>query len=114
MKFGICLFALIAASAAFYFLTVAGRRDVTDVGVRKLADLPFRSLDAQAAEEQLGLGKADAIITRLCKLSGISVLPTTAVFRYSGRDQEPMTAARELGVDAVLDGTMRWSGAASV
>lgn len=108
-KFLIGLSILLGTSAAFYFFAAKGRQQEPDVVVRSLAILPFKSLDEQAGDEQLGLGMADAILTKLSKLPGVSVLPTTAVFKYGGRERDPMAAGRELEVDAVLDGTMQRS-----
>lgn len=109
-KFAVALSALLAASAVFYVLAAtSARREPEDAAVRSLAILPFKSIDARAGDEQLGLGMADSILTRLSRLPGVSVLPTTAVFKYSGRERDPVAAGRELGVDAVLDGTMQRS-----
>lgn len=108
-KFFIGLSILLGASAALYFFAAKGKQQEPDVVVRSLAILPFKSINEQAGDEQLGLGMADAILTKLSKLPGVSVLPTTAVFKYSGRERDPMASGRELEVDAVLDGTMQRS-----
>jgi TolB-like protein/lipoprotein NlpI len=109
-KFFIGMSVLLGASVAFYFLASSSRQNQPDVVVvRSLAILPFKPTDAQAGDEQLGLGMADAILTKLSKLPVVRVLPTTAVFKYSGRERDPIACGRELGVDAVLDGTMQRS-----
>ncbi len=78
-------------------------------GVRSIAVLPFKSLGADEADEYLGLGMADALITRLTNIRQIRVRPTSAVFKYVGLRQEPEVAGRELNVAAVLDGSIqRW------
>ena len=79
-------------------------------GVRSIAVLPLKSLSADEADEYLGLGIADALITRLTNIRQIRVRPTSAVFKYAGLRQEPEVAGRELNVSAVLDGSIqRWS-----
>lgn len=109
-KFFVGLLALLGVLTALYFLVAKrGTREPETAAVRSLAILPFKSIDAQAGDEQLGLGMADAILTKLSKLPGVSVLPTTAVFKYSGPERDPIASGRELGVDAVLDGTMQRS-----
>jgi DNA-binding winged helix-turn-helix (wHTH) protein/tetratricopeptide (TPR) repeat protein len=86
------------------------RAPVTGVAPRRLAlaVLPFRSL--AGAEDHLGLGMADALISRLLPLPGLVVRPTGAVMRYTGRAAEAGEAARELGVEAVVEGTIQRDG----
>ena len=73
---------------------------------RSLAVLPFQPLTPASDEEHIGVGLADALITRLSNVGQILVRPTSAVTRYAGRGRDAGRAARELGVDVVLDG--RW------
>jgi DNA-binding winged helix-turn-helix (wHTH) protein/tetratricopeptide (TPR) repeat protein len=73
-----------------------------------LAVLPFRSVGG--ADEHLGLGLADALINRLLPLPGLLVRPTGAVLRYVGREVDSTEASRELGVDAVVEGTLQRDG----
>ncbi len=109
-KFFVGLLALLGALTVLYFSAVKrNAREPEGAAVRSLAILPFKSIDAQAGDEQLSLGMADAILTKLSKLPEISVLPTTAIFKYSGRERDPIASGHELGVDAVLDGTMQRS-----
>ena len=53
----------------------------------------------------MGFGIANEIITRLSPADGVTVRPTNAIRRYLGQDVDALTAARQLRVDAVLDGT---------
>ena len=79
-------------------------------GLRSIAVLPFKSLSADEADEYLGLGIADALITRLTKIRRMMVRPTSAVFKYTGLRQDPVLAGRELNVASVLDGSIqRWN-----
>jgi DNA-binding winged helix-turn-helix (wHTH) protein/tetratricopeptide (TPR) repeat protein len=78
---------------------------------RSLAVLPFSSLGAQEEDRALGLGMADALITRLAATGRLAVRPTGAIRRFAGADPDPVEAGRQLGVDAVLDGRVQRSGA---
>jgi eukaryotic-like serine/threonine-protein kinase len=82
---------------------------VTDA-VRSIAVLPFEPLGRDANDELLGLGMADAIIGRMSALKQLAVLPTSAVSRYKGPANDPITAGRALGADAILSGTVQRSG----
>ena len=69
-----------------------------------LAVLPFKTIPVTEGDEVLGLGMADALITKLGGLRLVKVRPTTAVLRYVGPGHDALAAGRELGVDALLDG----------
>jgi TolB-like protein len=76
-------------------------------GRRSLAVLPFRELGVGAAAGSLGLGLADATITELASLESLLVRPTSAILRYQDAAIEPQQAGRELGVDAVVEGSFQ-------
>jgi TolB-like protein/Tfp pilus assembly protein PilF len=71
--------------------------------------LPFRHLGAEG-DEYLGLGITDSLITRLSNLLEIKVRPTSAVLKYGDGSKQAVEAGRELGVEAVLEGSIRRSG----
>lgn len=75
-----------------------------------IAVLPFRSLSADGNDDYLGLGMADALITRLSNVRRLVVRPTSAVRKYAGQAQEAQAAARDLMVESVLEGSIRRSG----
>lgn len=81
-----------------------------EAGIASLAVLPFEPLAGNTDDAYLGLGLADALITRLSNLRRIAVRPTSAVRRYLGIEREPAEVGRLLQVDAVLDGTIRRYG----
>jgi DNA-binding winged helix-turn-helix (wHTH) protein/Flp pilus assembly protein TadD len=85
----------------------AARADAADAAVKSIAVLPFRPLGAAGDDEYLGLGIADALITRLSNLRQIVVRPTSAVLRYSGLEPDPVSAGRELGVETVVEGSIQ-------
>ncbi len=83
--------------------------------VRSLAVLPFEPLrlgTPLSVEEDayLGLGMADALITRLSNLKSLAVRPTSSVRRYTGAGRDLGGISRELRVDAVLDGSFQRDG----
>lgn len=78
--------------------------------VRSIAVLPFKYLGGAGGDEYLGLGIADAIITRLSNLRQIVVRPTSSVRKYAGTAQDPLVAGRELRVEAVLEGNIQRAG----
>lgn len=77
---------------------------------RSIAVLPFKPLLAAEVGDYLGLGVADALITRLSKVNRIGVRPTSAIARYAGSNLDAVAAGKELGVQSVLDGNIQRDG----
>lgn len=77
---------------------------------RTIAVLPFKTIGAGNDDEYLGVGMADALITRLSRSRQIIVRPTSAVRRYIDPHQDPVAAGRQQGVEVVLDGSIQRAG----
>ncbi|HEV7475048.1 MAG TPA: winged helix-turn-helix domain-containing protein [Pyrinomonadaceae bacterium] len=73
--------------------------------LQSIAVLPFATLGAGMGDEYLGLGIADALITKLSKLKRVTVRPTSAVRNAVNAD--PVSAGKELQVATVLEGTIQ-------
>jgi DNA-binding winged helix-turn-helix (wHTH) protein/TolB-like protein/Tfp pilus assembly protein PilF len=101
---------LISAIAAFYYGFPRQRTTVGGLSAKSIAVLPFKTVGAGNDTDVLGLGMADAIILRLSRQSQRTVLPTSSIFKYTGRDADALSAGRDLGVDAVLEGTLQRDG----
>jgi DNA-binding winged helix-turn-helix (wHTH) protein/TolB-like protein/Tfp pilus assembly protein PilF len=101
-------FVLCLAATGFYFWR---HRSVATLSStpRSLAVLPFQPLGGGSDDDHLGLGVADAVITKLSNVRELPVRPTDVVIRY-GDSKDPLQAARELGVDSVLSGKIQKSG----
>ncbi|HEX6718555.1 MAG TPA: protein kinase [Pyrinomonadaceae bacterium] len=78
-----------------------------------IAVLPFRVLGPageNTGDEYLGIGLTDALITRLSNVQRLVVRPTSSVLRYRGAAIDPLIAGRDLGIDYIIDGTLRRVG----
>jgi DNA-binding winged helix-turn-helix (wHTH) protein/TolB-like protein/Tfp pilus assembly protein PilF len=105
---GAMVLAALAAAAALCWLWMRSTpAATTSVRVRSMAVLPFRSLTNDG--EYLGLGMADALITRLGR-TGLLVRSTGAVEKYAAPGLDPVAAGRDLQVDSVLEGSTQVSG----
>jgi DNA-binding winged helix-turn-helix (wHTH) protein/TolB-like protein/Flp pilus assembly protein TadD len=78
--------------------------------IASLAVLPFKPLADGQTDGGLLLGMAELLITRLSGSPELVVRPLGLVRRYSGSRQDPLEAGRELGVDAVLEGSVLRAG----
>ncbi|HEV2913001.1 MAG TPA: winged helix-turn-helix domain-containing protein [Pyrinomonadaceae bacterium] len=76
---------------------------------QSIAVLPFHSLDAEeeGSDRLLGLGMADALTMKLSGLGHIKVRPVRAVMKYLDSEEDAFASGRELGVDAVITGTIQ-------
>jgi TolB-like protein len=91
---------------ALYGFFLFSRQSKPEMAIRTIAVLPFNELGADK-EDHLGIGMADALITRLGAIRQIVVRPTSAVLKYKGAPADPLAAGRELGVEAALEGRVQ-------
>ncbi|MEW5931673.1 MAG: BTAD domain-containing putative transcriptional regulator [Gemmatimonadota bacterium] len=106
--------AALAALAALLLLGgwyLAGPGDEPGVGrYESVAVLPFRTLSADPADRYYGDGITEDILTQLAALGELRVTSRTSVQRYRGTTRSVREIGRELGVDAVLEGSVRREG----
>ncbi len=72
-----------------------------------LAVLPFENLGPQE-EEYFADGITEELIARLAKIEGLGVIARTSVIRYKETKKTIAEIGKELGVDFILEGTIRW------
>ncbi len=78
--------------------------------IRSLAVLPLENLSGNPEEEFFADGMTDALITTLAQISALRVISRTSVMRYKGARKPLPEIARELKVEAVVEGTVVRSG----
>ena len=79
----------------------------TEAKPKAIAVLPFKTFGVNGSSQYLGLGLADALITRLSAARQLIVRPTSSIAKYNHAAQDVFIIGRELGVDAVLEGSIR-------
>ena len=77
---------------------------------RSVAVLPFLVLGADAETAWFGDGMADELIDALSRVDGLAVASRGASFALRGEPHDARSAGSLLGVDAVLEGSVRRSG----
>lgn len=75
-----------------------------------LAVLPFQNMSGDVEQDYFADGVVEDIITGLSRFSSIGVVSRNSSFVYKGRAVDVRTVARELGVDYVLEGSVRKGG----
>ena len=78
--------------------------------IHSLAVLPLENLSPNAEEEYFADGMTDTLITTLAQIGVLRVISRTSVMRYKGARKPLPEIARELNVDAVMEGTVVRSG----
>src|SRR5215831_12890322 len=78
--------------------------------IRSLAVLPLENLTGDLAQEYFVDGMTDALITRLAQIAALRVISRTSAMHYKGTRKKLPEIARELNVDAVVEGSVVRSG----
>ncbi len=73
-----------------------------------IAVLPFENVGA-ADDEYFAAGMTDEITSRLGAVSGLDLVPSRAVQRYARTNRTMREIGRELGIDYLLGGSVRWA-----
>ena len=99
------------AAPSYFHPSAIPHVDTGDPESRSLAVLPFQVLRVEEkSDEFLGMGMADAIITKLSNIHRIMVRPTSSVIKYFDGTHNILAAGHELGVAYVLDGRIQRAG----
>ena len=78
--------------------------------IRSLAVLPLESLSGDASQEYFADGMTDALIADLGQISALRVISRTSAMAYKRVRKSLPEIARELNVEAVVEGTVSRSG----
>ncbi len=78
--------------------------------LNSIAVLPLENLSGDPSQEFFVDGMTDQLITDLAKVGSLRVISRTSVMRYKGTRQDLPEIARELSVDAIVEGSVIRSG----
>jgi serine/threonine protein kinase/tetratricopeptide (TPR) repeat protein len=76
-----------------------------------IAVLPFADMSREKDQSYFCEGIAEEIINALCRIQGLRVSSRTASFRYGGGGTDLREIGKSLGVQTILEGSVRKSGA---
>jgi len=77
---------------------------------KSVAVLPFENMSADPENEYFSDGITDDIIALLSKISALKVISRTSSMQYKKTTKKIITIAEELGVGAILEGSVRRAG----
>ncbi|PYV94251.1 MAG: hypothetical protein DMG89_25950 [Acidobacteria bacterium] len=78
--------------------------------IESIAVLPLENLSHDPAQEYFADGMTEALITDLGKIRALRVISRTSVMRYKGTHKPLPEIARELNVDAIVEGSVQRFG----
>jgi adenylate cyclase len=78
--------------------------------IRSIAVLPFADLSAEADQEHFSDGVAEEILNALSKVGGLHVPARTSCFAFRGSTVDAREIGKRLGVETLLDGSIRKAG----
>jgi eukaryotic-like serine/threonine-protein kinase len=78
--------------------------------LRSIAVLPFADLSADRTSAYLGDGVAETLINALSRVPGLTVSARTSAFTFRGRENDLRAIGAQLGVSAVLMGSIQRAG----
>jgi TolB-like protein/DNA-binding winged helix-turn-helix (wHTH) protein/Flp pilus assembly protein TadD len=78
--------------------------------IQSIAVLPLENLSHDAEQEYFADGMTDELITDLAKIHTLRVISRNSMMQYKGRHKPTLQIARELNVDALVEGTVMRSG----
>lgn len=81
-----------------------------EVAIESIAVMPFVNQSKDANAEWISDGLTESIINNLTQLPNLKVIARSSVFRYKGKESDPIAVGKELGVRAVLTGRLMQRG----
>ena len=75
-------------------------------GARSLAVMPFANLTTGEDAEYPSDGMTEGLIDRLSQVPSLTVMARSLVFNFKGKAFDPQSVGRQLGVDAILTGSL--------
>jgi TolB-like protein/DNA-binding winged helix-turn-helix (wHTH) protein/Flp pilus assembly protein TadD len=98
---------LVLAAALTWFLYTSRNSAPT---IRSLAVLPLKNLSGDVSQDYFTDGMTEELITQLGQISALRVISSTSAMLYKGVDKPVAEIARELSVQAVVEGSVLRSG----
>jgi serine/threonine-protein kinase len=78
--------------------------------IESLAVLPLENLSRNPEEDYFADGMTEALISDLAQIGALRVISRTSAMRYKGTDKSLPQIARELNVDAIVEGSVMRAG----
>jgi serine/threonine-protein kinase len=101
---------MVVVAAMVYALLFRGASGERLPEIKSLAVLPLENLSGDPAQEYFADGMTESLISNLTQVRALRVISRTSVMRFKGSRKPLAEIARELNVDAVIEGSVRRDG----
>jgi TolB-like protein/Tfp pilus assembly protein PilF/class 3 adenylate cyclase len=107
----IAVAALVAIGSAIVLVYFARHANQGSIAIEKsIAVLPFENRSEDKANAYFADGIQDEILTKLAGIGDLKVISRSSTAKYKSKPEDLKTAARELGVGTVLEGSVQKAG----
>jgi TolB-like protein len=105
-----CIAIMVVLAGIIFGLRAWQRSSDSDTQIRAIAILPFENLSGRPDQDYFADGMTDELITELGQATTLRVTSRTSAMSLKGSKKLLPEIARELGVDAVVEGTVQREG----
>jgi TolB-like protein/DNA-binding winged helix-turn-helix (wHTH) protein/Flp pilus assembly protein TadD len=101
----------VLATSAVWYVSVKDRgtpQSGTDASIPSIVVLPFKNL-GPPEHDSFAAGITEELTTRLTTVRSLAVVSQTSASRYADTDLTVAEIGEELGVDYLLEGSVRWA-----
>ena len=102
--------ALLITVALVYSLFLRRAPAGSPLEIKSLAVLPLENLSGDPAQDYFADGMTEAVIAELSKISALRVISRQSMMQYKGTRKTTPEIARDLNVDAIVEGSIVRSG----
>ena len=102
--------AVLVIAAVAYGIRSYLRAGDTDAAIESIAVVPFMNQNNDANVDWISDGLTESLINKLTMVPRLKVIARSSVFRYKGKQEDPLAIGKELGVRAVLTGRIMQRG----
>lgn len=110
LKYGLSVASIVLVLGIAYLINRLDTPVATETAIPSIIVLPFVNRSDDQEQEYFSDGITEDIITDLSRISNLLVMAQNTSFRYKGQVVKPEEIAKELGVQYMLEGSVRKSG----
>ncbi len=96
--------------SVIWFLNRVTQTNNQSTAIRSVAVIPLKNLTGDSEQDYLADGMTESLISSLSKIAGLKVISRSSVFSFKGKEINPKEIGKQLGVEAILEGSVRREG----
>jgi TolB-like protein len=101
---------ILLAGAGAWWAGAFTRGNAVSASIRSIAVLPMDNFSADGSDEYFSDGMTEQLISSLAQVHALKVISRTSVMPYKKTTKQLRDIGRELGVDAIIEGSVRRVG----